>query len=206
MSTTLHYTVRAVELLGIVGFGTTVLAWRLTNISRDRQARQDEQGALEKQADTAVVAVASLRAATGMNRTLWERPLERLTALGLATVTFYSGRAGARILGGSEWWSHAVGMGAAAQLIAREVHASKAAVTAVREPVNQVAAALAPLVRHPDARVATTAEELLTATSRILDHTRVEAALAAFGEAVRATAQPEPSRWARLRARVCRGA
>jgi cysteine sulfinate desulfinase/cysteine desulfurase-like protein len=137
-----------------------------------------------------------------MNRTLWERPLERLTAVGLAAVTFHAGRAGARIMGGTEWLSQAVGMGAAAQLIAREVHANKAAVAAVREPLKHVTEALAPLVHHPDQRVATAAEELLAATSAILDHAQVEAALAAFGEAVRAAIQPVPSRWSRLRRRA----
>ncbi|AKN68726.1 hypothetical protein QR97_01925 [Streptomyces sp. PBH53] len=200
--TLLHYLVRAVELLGVVGFATTLLAWKLANVSRARQARQDEQAALEKQADTVIVAVADLRAVASMNRTLWERPLERLTAVGLAAVTFHAGRAGARIMGGTEWLSQAVGMGAAAQLIAREVHANKAAVAAVREPLKHVTEALAPLVRHPDQRVATTAEELLAATSAILDHAQVEAAIAAFGEAVRAAVQPVPSRWSRLRRRA----
>lgn len=93
-------------------------------------------------------------------------------------------------------------MGAAAQLLAREIHADKAALAGVREPMKLVAEALAPLVRHPDANVSTTAQRLLDATTAIRDHDRVEAAIGAFGQAVRAAAQPEPSRWTRLRRRL----
>ncbi|MGW0844214.1 hypothetical protein ACWD26_29565 [Streptomyces sp. NPDC002787] len=64
---------------------------------------------------------------------------------------------------------------------------------------------MAPLTRHADERVATTAEELLAATFRVLDDARIEAALAAFGEAVRAAALPPPTRRARLRVRFRRG-
>ncbi|MEU9594223.1 hypothetical protein AB0D84_31515 [Streptomyces sp. NPDC048193] len=51
------------------------IAWRLTNLSRDRADRADraaEKGSLRTQADALIVAVLDLRHAAAVNRILWE--------------------------------------------------------------------------------------------------------------------------------------
>jgi hypothetical protein len=73
-------------------------------------------------------------------------------------------------------------------------------VAALREPLARVAAAAALLMRYPDPAVAATTEQLLNAAGEAENTARLEAAPAAFGQAVRAATAPRQSRWSRRRA------
>ncbi|MFK4547258.1 cytidylate kinase [Streptomyces tendae] len=48
------------------------IAWRLTNLSRDRADRAAEKESLRTQADALTVAVLDLQHAAAVNRILWE--------------------------------------------------------------------------------------------------------------------------------------
>ncbi|MEU4489990.1 hypothetical protein AB0H94_34800 [Streptomyces purpurascens] len=177
-----------------------VLASWLTTRNRNRQDQQEEIGALRVQADAMTVAVVELQGAAAANRLLWEGPAERARSFLLATLAFFGGAAHARIAGGTDVQSGQVGMGHAAELLSWERRASKQTAATVREPIARVAAAAAPLMRYPDPAVAATTEQLLTACGDVENTERLEAALEAFGQAVRAATAPRPSWWARRRA------
>ncbi|MBD0844742.1 hypothetical protein [Streptomyces sp. TRM68416] len=164
---------------------------QLTARARNRQDQQEEIGALRVQADALTVAVAELRGAAAANRLLWDGPAERARSFLLATLGFFGGAALARIAGGSDHLSAQVGMGQAADLLSRDRRASKQ---------NAAAAAAAPLMRSTDAAVAATTEQLLNACGDVENTERLEAALEAFGQAVRAATAPRLSWWARRRA------
>jgi hypothetical protein len=177
-----------------------VLAARLTNRSRNRQEQQTEIGALRVQADALTVAVAELQGAAAANRLLWEGPAERARSFLLAVLAFAGGAARARIAGGTDNLSGLVGLGQAAELLSWDRRATKQTVAAVREPLTRVAAAAAPLMRHPDPAVAAATEQLLNACGDMENTARLETALEAFGQAVRTATAPRPSWCARRRA------
>jgi cysteine sulfinate desulfinase/cysteine desulfurase-like protein len=110
------------------------------------------------------------------------------------------GAARSRIAGGADGLSGLVGLGQAAELLSRERRTAKQTVAAVREPLARVAAAAAPLMRCPDPAAAAPTEQLLNAAGEVENTVRLEAALAAFGQAVREATAPRRSRWARRRA------
>ena len=91
-----------------------------------------------------------------------------------------------------------VGMGQAAELLSRDRRASKQNAAAAREPLARVATAAAPLVRSTDVAAAT--EQLLGACTNVENAERLEVALEAFGQAVRAATAAPLSWWARRRA------
>lgn len=184
----------------VSGAVIAVLASWLTNRARNRQDQQEEIGALRVQADAMTVAVAELQGAAAANRLLWEGPAERARSFLLATLAYFGGAARARIAGGTDGQSVLVGMGQAAELLSRDRRASKQNAAAVREPLTRVATAAAPLMRYPDPAVATATEQLLGACGDIENTERLEAALEAFGQAVRAATAPRLSWWARRRA------
>ncbi|MFG3132967.1 hypothetical protein ACGFZU_35365 [Streptomyces tendae] len=179
-------------------------AWRLTNLSRDRADRAAEKESLRTQADALTVAVLDLRHAAATNRILWEGPAERGRSFLLALMSYAGGVARAQALGASDRLALTAGMGNAAETLAGDRRATKQHVATVREPVLRLATAAAPLLRHQDATVASTAAELTTAAlAEGEDTARVEAALTAFESAVRAALEPAPSRWRpRLRRRA----
>ncbi|MFE6288232.1 hypothetical protein [Streptomyces sp. NPDC057877] len=193
---------KLIELVSTLVSGAfiAVLAAWLTNRSRNRQEQQAEIGALRVQADALTVAVAELQGAAAANRQLWEGPAERARSFLLAVFAFAGGAARARIAGGSDNLSGLVGLGQAAELLSWDRRATKQNVAAVREPLARAAAAAAPLMRSTDADVAATTEQLLNACSDIENTERLEAALEAFGQAVRAATAPRLSWWARRRA------
>lgn len=193
---------KLIELVSTLVSGAfiAVLAAWLTNRSRNRQEQQAEIGALRVQADALTVAVAELQGAAAANRQLWEGPAERARSFLLAVLAFAGGAARARIAGGTDNLSGLVGLGQAAELLSWDRRATKQNVAAVREPLARAAAAAAPLMRYPDADVAATTEQLLNACTDIENTERLEAALEAFGQAVRAATAPRLSWWARRRA------
>ncbi|MFI8301282.1 hypothetical protein ACIGCZ_35810 [Streptomyces nigra] len=192
---------KLIELASTIVSGAfiAVLATWLTNRSRNRQEQQAEIGALRVQADAMTVAVAELQGAAAANRLLWEGPAERARSFLLAVLAFAGGAARARIAGGSDNLSGLVGLGQAAELLSWDRRATKQNVAAVREQLARAAAAAAPLMHYPDADVAATTEQLLTAGGDIENTARLEAALEAFGQAVRAATAPRLSWWARRR-------
>ncbi|MEU6557317.1 hypothetical protein ABZ915_44935 [Streptomyces sp. NPDC046915] len=183
----------------VSGAVIAVLASWLTNRARNRQDQQEEIGALRVQADAMTVAVAELQGAAAANRLLWEGPAERARSFLLATLAYFGGAARARIAGGTDVQSGLVGMGQAAELLSRDRRASKQNAAAVREPLTRVAAAAAPLMRSPAPAVASATEQLLNACGDVENTERLEAALEAFGRAVRAATAPRLSWWARRR-------
>ncbi|MGW9400635.1 hypothetical protein [Streptomyces sp. NPDC055642] len=184
----------------VSGAFIAVLAAWLTNRSRNRQDQQAEIGALRVQADALAVAVAELQGAAAANRLLWEGPAERGRSFLLATLAFFGGAARARIAGGTDVQSGLVGMGQAAELLSWDRRATKQTVAAVRVPLARAAAAAAPLMRYPDEAVAAATEQLLNACGDVENTVRLQAALEAFGQAVRAATAPRLSWWARRRA------
>lgn len=182
------------------GAGIAVLASWLTSRARNRQDQQEEIGALRVQADAMTVAVAELQGAAAANRLLWEGPAERARSFLLATLAFFGGAARARIAGGTDLQSGQVGMGQAAEILSWDRRASKQNAAAVREPIARVAAAAAPLMRYPHAAVAAATEQLLNACGDVENTERLEAAMEAFGQAVRTATAPRLSWWARRRA------
>ncbi|MEE1764359.1 hypothetical protein [Streptomyces sp. SP18BB07] len=189
---------------GVVALAGGLVIWRLTNWSRDRGDRQTELATFRDRADTLIVAIADVRASADLNHRLWERPWEQVRFIALALFTAVGEGARVRAMGASERQTFAAGAGAAAQIGLREIHASKAAVAALREPMIRVYAAAAPFQHHEDERVVGTTNELLAAMGDIENTARLEAALESFGQAVAAVAQPRPSLWARLRRRTSR--
>ncbi|MFE1206423.1 hypothetical protein ACFW5V_32570 [Streptomyces sp. NPDC058762] len=185
-----------------INLGVALLIWHLTNRSRDRGDRQAELAATRAQADAFIVAVADVRAAAALNQQLWERPLERWRIMGLVALTVAGEGTRARIAGGTERQAIAAGVGAAAQIGHRELHANKAALTALRDPMVRVAAAAAPLMHHADEQVRTTVDEVMTALSNIKNTRRLDTALEAFGQAVATATEPAPSRWTRITRRT----
>ncbi|MGY0071771.1 hypothetical protein ACWZEH_34500 (plasmid) [Streptomyces sp. QTS137] len=192
---------KLIELASTLASGAfiAVLATWLTNRSRNRQEQQAEIGALRVQADAMTVAVAELQGAAAANRLLWEGPAERARSFLLAVLAFAGGAARARIAGGTDNLSGLVGLGQAAELLSWDRRATKQTVAAVREPLARAAAAAAPLMRYPDPAVAATTEQLLGACGDVENTAQLEAALEAFGQAVRAATAPRPSWWARRR-------
>ncbi|MEV7001738.1 hypothetical protein AB0N62_29125 [Streptomyces sp. NPDC093982] len=184
----------------VSGAVIAVLASWLTNRARDRQDQQEEIGALRVQADAMTVAVAELQGAAAANRLLWEGPAERARSFLLATLAYFGGAARARIAGGSDLQSGLVGMGQAAELLSRDRRASKQNAAAVREPLTRVATAAATLMGSTDTAVAATTEQLLNACGDVENTERLEAAMQAFGQAVRVATAPRLSWWARRRA------
>ncbi|MER7967751.1 hypothetical protein ABTX35_01830 [Streptomyces sp. NPDC096080] len=184
----------------VSGAVIAVLASWLTVRARNRQDQREEIGALRVQADAMTVAVAELQGAAAANRLLWEGPAERARSFLLATLAFFGGAARARIAGGTDAHCGMVGMGQAAELLSRDRRASKQSAAAVREQLARVAAAAAPLMRFPDAAVAAATEQLLGACGDVENTERLEAAMEAFGQAVRAATAPRLSWWARRRA------
>ncbi|MFJ3673827.1 hypothetical protein ACIPSE_46035 [Streptomyces sp. NPDC090106] len=184
----------------VSGVVIAVLASWLTARARNRQDQQEEIGALRVQADALTVAVAELRGAAAANRLLWEGPAERARSFLLATLGFFGGAALAKIAGGPDHLSAQVGMGQAAELLSWDRRASKQNAAAVREPLSRAASAAAPLMRSTDAAVAATTEQLLSACGDVENAERLEAALEAFGQAVRAATAPRLSWWVRRRA------
>lgn len=182
---------------GLVAF----LVWWLTNRSRDRQDEEREREAVRGHADALVVAVSDLKAASTVNRMLWERPVEGLRTVLLAGLAVVGGAAGARIAGGTDTSSGLVGLGRGAELLAQERIVGKQAVAALREPFNRIAAAAAPLLRSPFPDLVTATEELLGAAGNVTDTVRLEEKLAVFGRAVLVATTPPPSRRERRRAR-----
>ncbi|MFC9176811.1 hypothetical protein [Streptomyces sp. NPDC057107] len=182
---------------GLVAF----LVWWLTNRSRDRQDEEREREALRGHADALVVAVSDLRAASTVNRMLWERPVEGLRTVLLAGLAVVGGAAGARIAGGTDTSSGLVGLGRGAELLAQERIVGKQAVAALREPFNRIAAAAAPLLRCPFPELVTATDELLGAAGSVTDTVRLEETLAAFNRAVLGATTSPPSRRQRRRAR-----
>lgn len=138
------------------------------------------------------MAVAELQGAAAVSRPLCKGPAERARSLLLATLAFAGCAAQARSTGGTDVQSGLVGMVQAAELQSRERRASKHAAAAAREPLSRVAVAAAPLMRSPDPAVAATTERLL-ACGDVENQARLEAALEAFGQAVRAATAPRPS-------------
>ncbi|MEV5358640.1 hypothetical protein [Streptomyces sp. NPDC052693] len=188
----------------LVNATVAFFAWRLTNLSRDRADRAAEKETLRMQADALTVAVLDLRHAAATNRILWEGPVERGRSFLLALMSYAGGVARAQALGASDRLALTAGMGNAAETLAGDRRATKEHVATVREPVLRLATAAAPLLRHQDATVASTAAELTAAVlAEAEDTARVEAALTAFESAVRAALEPAPSRWRpRLRRRA----
>jgi hypothetical protein len=188
----------------LVNATVAFFAWRLTNLSRDRADRAAEKETLRTQADALTVAVLDLRHAAATNRILWEGPVERGRSFLLALMSYAGGVARAQALGASDRLALTAGMGNAAETLAGDRRATKEHVATVREPVLRLATAAAPLLRHQDATVASTAAELTAAVlAEAEDTARVEAALTAFESAVRAALEPAPSRWRpRLRRRA----
>lgn len=184
----------------VSGAVVAVLASWLTNRARNRQDQQEEIGALRVQADAMTVAVAELQGAAAANRLLWEGAAERARSFLLATLAYFGGAARARIAGGTDLQSGLVGMGQAAELLSRDRRASKQNAAAVREPLTRVATAAATLMHSTDAAVAATTEHLLNACGDVENTERLEAAMEAFGQAVRAATAPRLSWWARRRA------
>ncbi|MER6109323.1 hypothetical protein [Streptomyces hirsutus] len=189
---------------GLMALAGGLVIWRLTNWSRDRADRQTELATFHEQADRLVVAIADVRGSVDFNRRLWEHPLEQVRYVALVAIAAVGEGALMRVRGGSPREMFAAGMGAAARLGLHESRASKSAVAALREPMLRVNGAAAPLLRHPDERVAETTDELLSAMGDIQNAPRIEAALEAFRQAVVAVAQPQPSWWGRLRRRLTR--
>ncbi|MFF8902033.1 hypothetical protein ACF082_31655 [Streptomyces lydicus] len=184
----------------VSGAFIAVLAAWLTNRSRNDQEQQAEIGALRVQADALTVAVAELQGAAAASRLLWEGPVERGRSFLLAVLAFAGGAARARIAGGTDAQCGLVGFGQAAELLSWERRATKQTVAAVREPLARAAAAAAPLMRYPDPAVAAATEQMLNACGNVENAASLEAALEAFGQAVRAATTPRLSWWARRRA------
>ncbi|MFJ8848551.1 hypothetical protein ACIRFF_37335 [Streptomyces cyaneofuscatus] len=178
-----------------------LLVWWLTNRSRDRQDEARDWEALRGHADALVVAVSDLRAASTVNRMLWERPVEGFRTVLLAGLAVVGGAAGARIAGGTDTSSGLVGFGRGAELLAQERIVGKQAAAALREPFNRIAAAAAPLLRCPFPDLVTATEELLGAAGSVTDTVRLEEKLAVFGRAVLAATTPPPTWRERRRAR-----
>ncbi|MFI9052437.1 hypothetical protein [Streptomyces sp. NPDC053427] len=187
----------------LIGLGLAYFGWWLANKSRDRADREAEKATLRAQADALTVAVLDIRHAAATSRILWEGPAERGRSFLLAALAYAGGAAHAQAAGGSDRLSLTAGLGNAAEILAGDRRASKEHTATVREPLLRLATAAAPLLRHPDADVATAANELADAALTETENaTRIEAGLGAFERAVRAALQPQPSVWARLRRRA----
>lgn len=192
-----------IELLvpTVTSVAVAVLAWWLTERSRDRADAKGERAALEVQADAMLVAVTELLAATKANGILWEGLAERGRSFLLASIAAGGGYSRARLSGrGPEWLWHAVGLAAAGRSLGEDRRATKRAIAAITTPLGRLAAAAAPLLRHPDRTLAEATQQLLDAAYDTRRPGRLEPAAETFKQAVRAALLPPPSRWARLRA------
>ncbi|WP_328403927.1 hypothetical protein OHS70_34055 [Streptomyces sp. NBC_00390] len=141
----------AAQLLS--GAVIAVLASWLTTRSRNRADRQAETAALQVQADAMTVAIMELQGAASANRLLWEGAAERGRTFLLTVLAFAGGAARTRVAGGTDVLSSLAGFGRVAEVLSRERRATKETAVTVREPLNRVAAAAAPLMRCPAPRL-----------------------------------------------------
>ncbi|MGW2599509.1 hypothetical protein [Streptomyces klenkii] len=182
---------------------TTAFGWWLNARSHDRGDAQAQRAALQVQADALVLAVAELQAAAEANRILWDGRAERWRTGLLVSLASLGGYARVRLCAGG---SHGfplqalAGLGDAARMLSRERLGPKQAAAALTAYMGRIAAAAAPLLRHPAPDVAAATERLMDAVHDVGNPERLRAALEAFGRAVRASLAAPPRRgWRRWR-------
>ncbi|MCX4403813.1 MULTISPECIES: hypothetical protein [unclassified Streptomyces] len=174
--------------------------WWLSERARARADRDNGKAELNRQADALVVAVFDLRASAHTGYILWDRIVEHGRTILLASMAGVSVLAQTRGPGITEKIQIAAMFGPAAQILAGDRIASKQYAATVREPINRLTSAAAPLLRHSDTRVSTTAATLVNAALESKKDTRdVDTALAAFRTAVTTATQDTPPWWRRLR-------
>ncbi|GGV50292.1 hypothetical protein [Streptomyces spectabilis] len=169
----------------------------LNRRSRRREERAADTATLTAQVDAFTTALAAVRTVAASNRTLWERPQEKLRAAAIIGLGFLGGWARADT-GGPR--PITAGLAEAAHLISREVHAGKLALAHLHSPILQLAAAATPLLRHADERLAQATDAVITAAAGP-DDDALDAAVRAFAQASRQALTPRPPRWTRLRSR-----
>ncbi|MFJ8348978.1 hypothetical protein ACIQ9J_21980 [Streptomyces sp. NPDC094153] len=189
MNIDLNALVSLVGTLGAVALGS----W-LTARATARANAKAERDTLGIQFDAMFLAVAELRAAVEADRVLWSNRWERARAALLAAMT---GLGPAAFVRGSDQRQIAAILGGAGWFLAQERTQTKAATVSLVPKLAAVAAAAAPLLRHPSTDVQEATDRFMAAIfsyHESRDTTELEARAADFGSAVRAVLDPPPHR------------
>ena len=186
-------------LTAALGLAGVPLGSWLTSRGTARADASAEREALGAQFEAMVLAVAELRAAAEADHVLWSNPWETVRVILLASMTALGPAAFAKE---TDHRQLAAGLGAAGWFLARERSQAKAATASFVPRLAAVAAAAAPLMRHPDAGIREGAEHFMAAVFSYHESrnaTALEVAAADFGSAVRAVLYPAPRRLLRRR-------
>ena len=181
---------------GITTLAAVPITWLLTNLTTARANTNADRVQLQNAADALLVAVVDIRGAVTTNHMLRESRLQRCVTVGMAGVAFASGIARAT---GSDRRRALVGSGDVIRLLARERHSANLSLERLSPMMSRVAAAAAPLLHHQNSAVSTTAMELMDSAFDVDNPDRLDAAVDAFGQAIRVATAPPRTLWARLR-------
>ncbi|MER7182921.1 hypothetical protein ABT404_26205 [Streptomyces hyaluromycini] len=193
-----------IHFLSLVG--TTILGslltWFVATVTRKRAEAKAERATVRAQADALIVAVSEIRARAQTNKALWGSWQEISRSL---LLTFLAGAGGfARTAAMAsrddrgQRLAIAAGLGAAADMAGRDRRETKRLASALAPAMTRVITAAAPLLRHPDPRVAAATEKLFAAVSEIEATEALDAALSEFGRAVVPVTTAPPVWWRRL--------
>ncbi|MGW4517949.1 hypothetical protein ACWEO4_39750 [Streptomyces sp. NPDC004393] len=194
-----------IQILSVAGptILSAVLTWSVTTATKRRADAKADRATVRAQADALIVAVSEIRAMAATNKVLWGGWKENGRSLLLAFAAGGGGLARTAAVASQDdrgrQLAIAAGLGAAADMISRDRREVKRLDGALMPAMTRVMAAAAPLLRHPDARVAAAAQQLLAAVTEIEATEALDAALSEFGRAVVPVTTAPPSRWRRLR-------
>jgi hypothetical protein len=192
-------------------FGS-VLTWCAAGVSNRRAAAAAARATTRVQADELIVAVAELRGRAKANIVLWGSWKETGRTFLMAVMAGAGGYARTAAVARQDdpqerdWSAIVAGLGSAVDVLGRDRRESKRADLTLTPAMVRVTAAAAPLLRHPDPRVAEATEQLLAVAFETKDTARVDVALREFGRAVVPATTVPPSRWRRLRTERSRAA
>ncbi|MFD5542327.1 hypothetical protein ACFWIJ_32055 [Streptomyces sp. NPDC127079] len=182
---------------------SALLTWSVTTATRKRADAKAERATVRAQADALIVAVSEVRAMARTNKALWGSWQEIGRSF---LLTFVAGAGGlartaavtSRDARGKRL-ALCAGLGAAADMISRDRRETKRLDGALAPAMTRVIAAAAPLLRHPDPRVAEATEKLFAAVTEIEATEALDAALSEFGRAVVPVTTAPTAWWRRLR-------
>ncbi|MFE9601994.1 MULTISPECIES: hypothetical protein [Streptomyces] len=194
-----------IHFLSLVG--TTILGslltWFVATVTRKRAEAKAERATVRAQADALIVAVSEIRAMAHTSKALWGSWQEIGRTF---LLTFVAGAGGlARTAAVTSWDDRGkrlafyAGLGAAADMIGLDRRETKRLDGALAPAMTRVIAAAAPLLRHPDSRVAEATEKLFAAVTEIEATEALDTALSEFGRAVVPATTAPPPWWRRLR-------
>ncbi|MEU8688829.1 hypothetical protein [Streptomyces sp. NPDC048665] len=179
------------------------LTWSVTTATKKRADAKADRATVRVQADELIVAVSEIRAMARTTQVLWGGWKENGRSLLLAFTAAAGGFARTAAVASRDEQgkrlAYFAALGAAADMISRDRREVKRLDGALMPAMTRVMSSAAPLLRHPDPKVATATEKLLATVSEIEATDALDAALREFGRAVVPVTTAPPPWWRRLR-------